>query len=116
LTLNHLQQVSDSLANSTLHDDFLFESQLSSGFAGLLRLGEMTWPDKIADRDYRKVTMRFSLEWLTDAYAFWLPTNKTDTTFEGNRVVVKKAGTGPDPCPAMQRYIQSRDFSFPTQS
>jgi hypothetical protein len=110
---HHGTPTTDNLTNSTLHDDFLFESQLSSGFSGLLRLGEMTWPDKIADRDYRKVTMRLSLEWLTDAYTFWLPTNKTDTTFEGNRVVIKKAGTGPDPCPAMRRYIQSRDSLFP---
>jgi hypothetical protein len=113
LTVANLTTVSNSLAVSSDHDDLLFDAQLNTGFTGLLRLGEMTWPNNVALRDYKKVTMRFSLEWLLDAYAFWLPTQKTDTTFEGNRVVVRRISGAPNPYPIMERYIKSRDQLFP---
>jgi hypothetical protein len=113
LTVRDLQTVSDNLASSTHHDDLLFNTQLNTGFSGLLRLGELTSPDNTALRDYRKITMCFSLEWLQDAYAFWLPAHKTDTTFEGNRVVIKQITGAPDPFPIMRQYINSRDHLFP---
>lgn len=89
ITSAHLQEVLDDLKDSTSHNDFLFKTQLLTGTHGLLRLGEMTWPDKVALQDFKKVTMCFSLEWLVDAFMFWLPTHKVDTTFEGNCIVVK---------------------------
>jgi hypothetical protein len=101
------------LASSSTHDDLLFEAQLSTGFAGLLRLGEMTFPDKIGDRDYRKVTLRHSLQWLPHAFAFWLPSHKVDIFFEGNRIIIKKIIGAPDPVPAMKKYVASRDKFFP---
>ena len=113
LTVSNLITVSDDLSGSDIHDDLLFHAQLNSGFTGLLRLGEFTWPDTISLRDYKKVTMRFSMNFHPHTYSFWLPTHKTDTTFEGNRIVVKKISGAPDPCPIMQRYIHSRDLLFP---
>ena len=88
LTVTNLVTVSHDLASSEDCDDFLFNAQLNTGFTGLLRLGELTWPNKIALHDYKKVTMCFSLEFLTHQYSFWLPTHKVDTVFEGNRIVV----------------------------
>jgi hypothetical protein len=57
LTVANLVLVAHNLAPSTDHDDLLFNAQLNTGFTELLRLGELTWPNKIALRDYRKVTM-----------------------------------------------------------
>ncbi|KAJ7882894.1 hypothetical protein B0H13DRAFT_2344426 [Mycena leptocephala] len=37
------------------HDDFLFVSQLLTGFYAQLRLGELTYPDKVALRNPRKL-------------------------------------------------------------
>jgi len=113
LSVADLIQVSNDLASSSTHDDLLFEAQLSSGFVGLLRLGEMTFPDKIGDRDYRKVTFRHSLQWLPHAFAFWLPSHKADIFFEGNCIIIKKAIGAPDPVPAMKKYVVSRDKFFP---
>jgi len=113
LTVTNLMTVSNDLHSSTDHDDLLFDAQINTGFTGLLRLGEMTWPDKVALRNYKKVTMRFSLQWLFHAYSCWLPTHKADTTFEGNRVVVKRISGAPDPFPIMEHYIKSRDQHFP---
>jgi hypothetical protein len=113
LTVADLLVVSHDLAPSTDHDDLLFHAQLNTGFTGLLRLGELTWPNQIALRDYRKVTLRSSLKLHAREYSFWLPTHKADTTFEGNRIVIRKISNAPDPCPIMEHYIRSRDILFP---
>ena len=113
LTVADLLVVSHDLAPSTDHDDLLFHAQLNTGFTGLLRLGELTWPNQIALRDYRKVTLRSSLKLHAREYSFWLPTHKADTTFEGNRIVIRKISNAPDPCPIMEHYIRSRDNLFP---
>jgi hypothetical protein len=57
------------LASLTDHDDLLFQAQLNTGFTGLLRLSEITWPNKVILRDYKKVTMCFSLEWAPTQYS-----------------------------------------------
>ncbi|KAJ7586205.1 hypothetical protein C8J56DRAFT_1086407 [Mycena floridula] len=54
---------------------------LFTGFRGLLRLGEMITNDNPALRDPSKYSLRSLVEWLDEAYAFWLRTHKTDTTF-----------------------------------
>jgi hypothetical protein len=113
LTISNLLTVSHDLASSTIHDDLLFNAQFNTGFTGLLRLGEMTWPNKIALRDYKKVTMRFSLEFHEVGYSFWLPAHKADTTFEGNKIIVRRISDAPDPTPIMDKYIKSRDILFP---
>ena len=48
ITIADLLFVSHDLAPSTDHDDLLFNAQLNTGFTALLRLGELTWPNKIA--------------------------------------------------------------------
>jgi hypothetical protein len=57
LTVTNLLTVADNLAQSTIHDDLLFNTQLNTGFTGLLRLSELTWPDRVSLRNYKKVTM-----------------------------------------------------------
>ena len=113
LTIADLNAVSNDLTSSTHHDDLLFNTQLNTGFSGLLQLGELTSPDNAALWDYWKITMCFSFEWLHNAYAFWLPAHKTDTTFEGNCIVIKHIAGAPDPSPIMQHYITSRDHLLP---
>jgi hypothetical protein len=113
LTIANLLFVSHDLAPSTDHDDLLFNAQLNTGFTALLRLGELTWPNKIALRDYRKVTLRSSLKFDEREYSLWLPTHKADTTFEGNRIVVRRISDAPNPQLVMEQYIKSRDALFP---
>lgn len=113
LTVQNLAFVHDRLAASLRLDDLLFDSQINTGFSGLLRLGEMVSPDKLALRDWKKVTMRHTLEWLPMAYSFWLPRHKGDMVFEGNRIVCRRITGAPDPLPIMRRYIENRDRLFP---
>ena len=113
LTIVNLLTIANHLAPSTLHDDLLFNTLLNTSFTGLLHLGELTWPHKITLRDYKKLTMRHSLQWTKTPYSFWLPTHKADTAFEGNHIVIKKITGAPDPHPIMAQCITSRDTLFP---
>lgn len=45
LSANDLGYLENRFIHSTNHDDFLFLALLVTGFHGLLRLGEMTFPD-----------------------------------------------------------------------
>jgi hypothetical protein len=76
-----------------------------------MRLAELTWPDKLLSRDYRKVSMRHSVEFLENAVSFWLPGNKADHFFEGNRLIIH-AGPEPNSYSHFRRYLASRDTCF----
>jgi hypothetical protein len=113
LTTAHLQSIATHFINSRDHDDMLFLCMLNTGFPGLLRLGEMAVTDNLNLRDFRKVVLRSSLTWVGNDFEFLLPTHKTDTTFEGNRVHIAQIIGAPDPKPIMASYIRSRDRLFP---
>ena len=113
LTTNHLQSITTALAHSHDHDDLLFLTMLNSGFTGLLRLGELAVSDNPRLRDFRKVVLRSSFKWVNGNYEFLLPTHKSDTTFEGNRVHIARIMNAPDPKPIMETYLHSRDSLFP---
>ena len=91
----------------------LFLAMINTGFAGLLRLGEMTISDSPHRRDCRKLISRSSLSWVDNEYEFLLPAHKADTTFEGNRVHIARIINVPDPQPLMTRFLTSRDHLFP---
>jgi hypothetical protein len=112
LTRDDLVTVYNNLSQSESHDDFLFLSQLLSGFNALLRLGELVWPDKIVHRSYRKLSLRTSVQLLPTSYSFSLPASKTDRIFEGNRVIIQDH-TLPNPLWSFTSYLKSRDSLFP---
>jgi hypothetical protein len=69
------------------HDDFRFTSQLLTGFYALLRLGELTYPDRVSLRNPRKVSQQASVSWW---YGYSLPGHKADAFFEGNAFLIQK--------------------------
>jgi hypothetical protein len=77
-----------------------------------MRLAELTSPDKLSLRDYRKVSMRHSVEFFQHGFSFWLPGNKSDKFFEGNHLIVRKGGS-PDTHSRFRKYLSSRDLQFP---
>jgi hypothetical protein len=83
------------------------------GFNALMRLGEFVWPDNKKLQDYRKVTMRHTVEFFPAGFSFFLPTHKGDRLFEGNRVLVQETTTADDPFSIFKRYLKSRDHLFP---
>lgn len=98
---------------STTHDNKLFFSLLLPGFHGLLRLGELVWPDNKSLQDYRKVMMCHTVHLHDDSFDFHLPGHKADCFFEGNQVIIQRTTTNDDPLSAFINYLSSRDHLFP---
>jgi hypothetical protein len=112
LTPNNLRTVCNAYNDDPSYDNLLFVTQLLIGTHCLMRLGELTWPDKITLRDYRKISMRHSVSFLHQAISFWLPGHKADQFFEGNRLIVHQSAA-PDPYTFFLQYLTSRDSHFP---
>ena len=72
LTLCDLKTVLFALSLSTAHDDLLFKSMLLTGFFALMRLGELTFPNTIKLRNWKKITKRSSVVVSPDQYEFHL--------------------------------------------
>ena len=116
LTMDDLQRVVHHYKDSTLHDDFLFVSQLLSGFFALHRLGELTTPDDKSLIDHRKITKRSSVRVTDDDYRYFLNSHKGDKVFEGNTVIIQRHNIAVDPLAQFRRYLSSRDRLFPFSS
>ena len=74
LSIGDLQFIDSRLRQSRVHDDILFAALISTGFHGLLRLGELTFPDSPALHDWRKVTKRSTVTLRNQE--FYLPTKQ----------------------------------------
>lgn len=85
LSIQDLRFIVNKFLPSKSHDDLLFAAILSTGFHGLLRLGELTFPDSSYLQDWQKVTKRSSLITHPHQYEFLLPAHKADRFFEGTR-------------------------------
>jgi hypothetical protein len=108
-----LLRVLQGLQHPLTHDDLLWITQLHCGFYALLRLGELVSPDEIALRDFSKLSLRTSVRISGVDFSFLLQRDKTDTRYEGNRVLIQHSLTGSDPLPLFRRYLVSRDLLFP---
>ncbi|KAF9026246.1 hypothetical protein BDZ89DRAFT_953087, partial [Hymenopellis radicata] len=108
LSRNHVLTAITSLTPSSTHDDILFVAMLCTGFAGLMRLGELAVPDDRNIRDYRKCSLRSSVIGIDGGYGLDLPYHKGDCFFEGNRIRILRRGTF-KPAPVFERYVASRD-------
>jgi hypothetical protein len=98
---------------SSHHDDLLFLAMLMTGFYGLLRLGEMTFPDDASLRNWRKVTRRNSVKVATIHYEFLLPGHKADRFFEGNKIIIPSRRFGLQPLQYFSKNLTSRDALHP---
>jgi len=98
--------------HSALHNDLLFLSMFLTGFFGLLRLGELAFPDDITLRDWRKVPRRSSVRVTPNGYEFTLPAHKADPLFEGSQVLICGEKFGFRTQHFFLRYLSSRDQLF----
>jgi hypothetical protein len=113
LSIEDLKVIYDDLKTSSEHDDILFLAQLLVGFHTLLRLAELCFPDRLATRDFSKISLRSSVQWLPNAVSIWLPSHKSDPIFEGSHLIIQKVHTSPDPHLAFTNYLRARDQLFP---
>jgi hypothetical protein len=116
LTLDDLHTVVNHYSDSTLHDDLLFIAMIHTGFFGLLRLGEMTFPDNAALQNWKKVTRRTTIRIQEHVYEFLLPGHKADRFFEGNKIIIPAHRFGHHPLRHFKAYMTSRDALHPVTS
>jgi hypothetical protein len=116
LTIDDLRLVITHYHNSTLHDDLLFVAMLLTGFFGLLRLGEMTFPNDPSLQNWKKVTRRNTVSLQDTLYEFTLPGHKADRFFEGNRIIIPAHRFTLHPLQHFSQYINSRDSLHPVAS
>ena len=117
LVIDDLRFLEQSFQRSQLYDNHLFAALLFTGFHGLLRLGDMTFPDDPNIREWRKVTRRTSLSVDNHSYTFLLPSHKGDKFFEGNKVLIRPFNAqSVNPTPIFLRYLMSRDRLFSASS
>ena len=117
LTTDDLLLVINHYQDSTLHDDLLFVAMIVTGFFGLLRLGELTFPDDLSLQNWKKVTRRNTVVIRDDVYEFTLPGHKADRFFEGNKIIIPAHRFGIHPPSFLEIHHISRHHtpsSFPT--
>ena len=116
LTITDLHLVIAHYCLSTLHDDLLFVAMLLTGFFGLLRLGELTFPDDPTLQNWKKVTRRDTVRLQDSLYEFILPGHKADRFFEGNRIIIPAQRFTLHPLRHFSSYLASRDSIHPIAS
>ena len=116
VTRSELIHVARQYPSPVSYDDSLFLAILMTGFHGLMRLGELTWPDNKQLRDYRKVVMRSSLQVDPTSFQFTLPGHKADRFFEGSLVLIQATGLDDDAWAPFTRYLTLRDQCFPLRA
>ncbi|KIM37657.1 hypothetical protein M413DRAFT_46067, partial [Hebeloma cylindrosporum] len=79
----------------------------------LMRIGENVWPDRVSLQDYRKVILRRTVSISDSSVGFILPSHKADHFFDGSRVLILAANSGPEVISDFRRYLSSRDSIFP---
>ncbi|KIJ24644.1 hypothetical protein M422DRAFT_194441 [Sphaerobolus stellatus SS14] len=114
LTKEDLSSIIKQLDCNPSYDDRLFAAMLLTGFFGLLRLGELTVPDNLRKRSFKKVIMRHTLSTETARFTFILPYHKADRFYAGNTVIIEALPGSPiNPFHHMCQYVAMRDASFP---
>lgn len=116
LTTDDLRLVVNHYKHSTSHDDLLFLAMLFTGFFGLLRLGELTFPDDTSLHNWKKVTRRNTVTVSESQYEFLLPGHKADRYFEGNKIIIPARRFRHRPLHHFSQYLSSRDSLHPVAS
>jgi hypothetical protein len=115
LSKTDLKVVIEKLGVSRSHDEKLFLAILLTGFHGLMRLGELCFPDRIASRNYRKISLRHTVIANRLHYSFFLPGHKGDRFFEGNTIIIQNTNASTNPYLHFISYLTSRDRLHPFQ-
>jgi hypothetical protein len=110
-----LRVIIGKLSPSQRHDDKLFLALLFTGFHGLLRLGELCFPDRVALQNYKKVSLCHTVVLNDNHFSFFLPGHKGDHFYEGNTIIIEKTNTMTDPYTCFSTYLLSHDYLHPFQ-
>jgi hypothetical protein len=97
-----LKVVIEMLGMSQSHDERLFLAILLTSFHGLMCLGELCFPDRIASRNYGKVSLCHTVNANGLHYSFFLPGHKGDCFYEGNTIIIQSTNAITNSYPSLQ--------------
>ena len=95
------------------YDDLCWLTMLLCAFFGLLRVGELVWPDSPDLQVHSQLTSRLSVSFDAESFTFDVPRRKSDDRFEGSRVCITASFISPDPRGLFLQYLACRDATFP---
>ena len=95
------------------YDDLCWLAMLLCTFFGLLRVGELVWPDPPDLQVHSQLTSRSSVSFDAESFTFDVPHQKSDDRFEGSRVCITASFISPDPHGLFLQYLACRDATFP---
>ena len=82
-----------------------------------MRLGELTFPNDVNLRNWRKLTKHSTVKISVDQYKFHLLSHKADPFFEGNHILIRsRQYCDINPLIAFTTYFDSHDRKFPLSS
>ncbi|KAF8240229.1 hypothetical protein L208DRAFT_809240 [Tricholoma matsutake] len=115
LSKSDLKVMIEKLGVSHSHDEKLFLTILLTGCHGLMRLGELCFPDRIASRNYRKISLHHTVIANGLHYSFFLLGHKGDCFFEGNTIIIQCTNATTNPYLHFISYLASCDHLHPFQ-
>lgn len=115
LLRDNLLQVVDQLNTNSSYDNVLFIFLLLTRFYGPLCLRELCQPDSMDLKTNWKVIKYLSVRVFANCFKFLLPSQKSDTYFEGNKVVILQTPHAADPYKYFVLYFNNRNRKFPSR-
>jgi hypothetical protein len=116
LSIKDINKVTNFYNNTSSHNNKLFVAMLLTGFFGLLRLGELCFPDDSSLHNWKKVICHKTVYISTSQYEFLLPGHKADQFFEGNHIIISAEGYQQHPLHHFHLYLESHDHLHPVTS
>src|SRR5258708_3606682 len=112
----HLRLLIAKLGSSDNFNDCLFLAICFMAYHGLMRLGEIVTPDNPKMLNFRKLSLRRTVEFIQNnsirAFKFNLPTHKADRRYHGNSIIIQSRHSPLDPVSVFSCYLDARDSSF----
>ncbi|GAA5957718.1 hypothetical protein JCM21900_004950 [Sporobolomyces salmonicolor] len=107
--------VRHALRPGASYNDLLAATLAMVGFAGVLRLGELTLPPHKQDRDPRRLVRRSTVEVSDAAFSFFCPKMKQDCVWQGASITVARANSTPEFnfITLFRLYLARRDARYP---
>ncbi|KIO01196.1 hypothetical protein M404DRAFT_60125, partial [Pisolithus tinctorius Marx 270] len=119
LSHDHLRHALNTCTCPLEYDDLCWLAMLFCGFFGLLRVGELVWPDAVGLRDYTCLSPRSSVSIDQSSFTFCVPQRKSDVCFEGHLIRItlppsQIQAIGGWSSSAWQRYVRKNPVLLQT--
>lgn len=106
-----VQKLIEAIGAADLNDynQLLLVTMMTIGLFGLMRSGELCWPNEPEAQSWTKIVFRSGVTQGEDWVGLRLKFMKNDRFYQGSDVFVKARNDGADPVAIFRRYLAARD-------